>query len=159
MLLVTFRAHEDLFAIDAGRVVEVVPRVDLRRVPHAPSYLAGLLNYRGRIVPVADLGLLLGAQPCRPRLSTRIILVDRAGDERGQAALGLIAESVSEVRAVPGHPEVFPALHLEQAAYLGPIFQVDGDLIQLILVDDVLGGPLREALDRGRSVTDLTGEG
>src|SRR3954452_8069576 len=108
MLLVTFRADEGLFAIDAGRVVEIVPRVDLRAIPHAPASLAGLLNYRGRIVPVADLGLLLGTLPCRPRLSTRIILVDRAGDERGQAALGLIAESVSDVRAVRGHPEVFP---------------------------------------------------
>ena len=76
MLLLTFRAAENLYAVDVARVVEVVPRVDLRRLPHAPGFLAGLFDYRGTVVPVIDLGILLGSERCRDRLSTRIILVD-----------------------------------------------------------------------------------
>src|SRR5207302_1737530 len=59
MLLLVFRVAEDAYAIEAGRVVEVVPRVALRRLPHAPEALAGVFRYRGRVVPVIELGVLL----------------------------------------------------------------------------------------------------
>ncbi len=76
MLLLTFQAADNLYAIDVARVVEVVPRIQLRRLPHAPNFLAGVFDYRGKVVPVVDLGILLGSESCRDRLSTRIILVD-----------------------------------------------------------------------------------
>ncbi len=76
MLLLTFQAADNLYAIDVARVVEVVPRIQLRRLPHAPNFLAGVFDYRGKVVPVVDLGILLGSENCRDRLSTRIILVD-----------------------------------------------------------------------------------
>ncbi len=80
MLLLTFRAAENLYAIDVARVVEVVPRINLRQLPHAPIFLTGVFDYRGKIVPVVDLGVLLGSQSCRDRLSTRIILVNSRPD-------------------------------------------------------------------------------
>jgi chemotaxis-related protein WspB len=76
MLLITFRAAESLFALDIARVVEVVPRINLRQFPHAPAFIAGLFDYRGTVVPVIDLGILLGSEACRNRLNTRIILVN-----------------------------------------------------------------------------------
>ncbi len=76
MLLLTFRAAENLYAIDVARVVEVVPRINLRQLPHAPGFLAGVFDYRGTVVPVVDLGILLGSESCRDWLSTRIILVN-----------------------------------------------------------------------------------
>ena len=63
MLLLVFRVAGDAYAVEAARVVEVVPRVELRALPHAPEALAGLFRYRGRMVPVIDLGVLLGTGP------------------------------------------------------------------------------------------------
>ena len=81
MLLLTFTAGANRYAVDVTRVVELVPRVELQLIPHAPAFLAGLLGYRGKVVPVIDLGLLLDVAPCRDCLSTRIILVnDSPGD-------------------------------------------------------------------------------
>jgi chemotaxis-related protein WspB len=89
MLLLTFRAAESPYAVDVARVVEVVPRIDLRRLPHAPAFLAGVFDYRGMVVPVIDLGILLGSEACPYRLSTRIILVDsRPADRKGHLAAG-----------------------------------------------------------------------
>ena len=63
MLLLVFRVAGDPYAIEATRVVEVVPRVELRALPHArPEALAGLFRYRGQMVPVIDLGVLLGSR-------------------------------------------------------------------------------------------------
>ena len=81
MLLLTFKAGANRYAIDVARIIELVPHVELTTIPHAPSFLAGLLGFRGSVIPVIDLGLLLNSVPCRDCLSTRIILVnDAPGD-------------------------------------------------------------------------------
>ena len=160
MLLLTFTAGAHRYAVDVARVIELVPRVELRVVPHAPASLAGLLGYRGQVVPVIDLGVLLGAAPCRDRLSTRIILVNdapgdqncredlrghsagqpgqpRPGPDRRGSLLGLIAEQVIDL--TPTRPEqVVPApVHLSQAPYLEAIAQLDQGFIPLITVERI----------------------
>lgn len=144
MLLLTFRIREELYALDASGVVEVIPRVVPRTVPHAPAYLAGVFNYRGIIVPAVDLGILLNAGPCRSRLSTRIII---AGDtDSPERLVGLIAESVSDVRPLAKHAATFPPIRRPDAPYLGSVVQVGDDLVQTILVEKLLPESLREAL-------------
>ena len=141
MLVLTFRVAEVPYAVAVRRVVEVVPRVALRAVPHAPGYLAGLLRYRGGAVPVIDLGLLMGDAACEDRLDTRIILVD--GGVHGGAGLGylgLIAERVDDVRRVDESKRAVAGLEIAGAPYLGPVHEVDGGLIQLIEPGKILEG-------------------
>ena len=147
MLLLMFRMLENWYAVAADRVVEVVPRVELRAVPHAPGPLAGLFRYRGRVVPVVDLGLLMGGPACRPRLSTRIIVADGApkGSE-SREWIGLVAEHVNDVRKVAEGDVVSVPVRLGQAPYLGPIVQSREQIIQLIELEHVLSGSLRGAL-------------
>ncbi len=137
-----------------------MPRVELRIIPHAPAFLAGLLGYRGKVVPVIDLGLLLDVTPCRDCLSTRIILVDDSpGDHnrwnqdqedaceeaRESAAnpkptpnlLGLIAEHVSDLTYVKPEQIIPAPVRLPQTPYLGPIVQTDQGIVQLIVIEKV----------------------
>ena len=95
MLVLIFRVAEVAYGVGVKRVIEVVPRVALREIPHAPSFLVGLLRYRGGAVPVVDLGLLIDGKACADRLDTRIILVDGGvHGGSGPGYLGLIAERV-----------------------------------------------------------------
>ena len=80
MLFLLFHLGKDRYALDASRVVEVVPLLTLRRIPQAPRGVAGIFNYRGQPVPAVDLGELMLGQPASPRLSTRIILVHYPDD-------------------------------------------------------------------------------
>jgi chemotaxis-related protein WspB len=137
MLLLTFTAGANRYAVDVARVVEVVPRVELRPVPHAPAFLAGLLGYRGKVVAVIDLSVLLDAPPCPDRLNTRIILVNAAPDLN---ILGLVAERVSDLITVRPEQVSPPAVQLPQAPYLGAIVQTDEGIVQLIAIET-----LREA--------------
>jgi chemotaxis-related protein WspB len=145
MLLLTFRVSDDLYAVAAERVVEVVPRIELRPIPHAPACLAGLFNYRGKAVPVIDLGILLGSTPCLERLHTRVILVDEPGG-RGTHLIGLVAENVSDVMVVRDDQVVLPVMNMEQAPYLGTVVRTDQGLIQIITVEKVLPKSLRDAM-------------
>jgi chemotaxis-related protein WspB len=175
MLLLTFTAGANRYAIDVARVVELVPKVELRAIPHAPAFLVGFLGYRGKVLPVVDLGLLLNGVPCQDRLSTRIILVndaledhnlrkrdrdDSVGDSGHSPSakdhdlnlLGLIAEHVSDLTSV--RPEqVIPApVHLLQAPYFGAIVQTDQGIVQLIAVEKVRDVSLRgEPFGQGAS--------
>jgi chemotaxis-related protein WspB len=148
MLLLTLQADESLYAVDVTRVVEVVPRVNLRRLPHAPVFLAGVFDYRGIIVPVIDLGMLLGSAPCRSLLSTRIVLVDSRPAEQASIGprpwlLGIIAERVSDVVSVKPEGVISAAMQLPTAPYLGSIVELDHEMAQLIVLDRVLDEPLR----------------
>lgn len=158
MLLLTFTAGGEPYALDVTRVIELVPRVGLRAVPHAPAYLAGLLGYRGEVVPVVDLGILLGSSPAALRLSTRIILVnsasgghnrslparerDSARDQAGHgtaAVLGLVAEQVIDLIEV-GTEDVIPApVQIAGAPYLDTIARIDRGFVPMIAVSRLSG--------------------
>lgn len=167
MLLLTFRVAQDLYAVDATRVVEVVPRVEPRPIPRTPAFLAGVFGYRGRVVPAIELGSLLDKGVAPGRLSTRVIVVSarKRSAERGDKPksteesllLGLIAEQVHDVVRVDQHQVAFPSLQLDDAPYLGAMIQVDPltrSLAQLIEVDSVLPPSLRDALFGGWEKTD-----
>ena len=173
MLLLTFRAAENLYAVNVAYVVEVVPRVDLRRMPHSPDFIAGLFDYRGTVVPVIDLGIRLGSEGCRDRLSTRIILVNSrrtdhdlqdgvsdavtqdhhqerrsvrtTGQDPRPWLLGLIAEQVSDVKSVTPEQVISASMQLPQAPYLGAIVDIDHQMIQLMATDKILEDSLQKA--------------
>ncbi len=147
MLLLMFRAADELYAVDAKCVVEVVPRVALRALPHAQGFVAGVFPYRGRVVPVIDVGLMLGGAGARPLLSTRIIVADvSARNQLSVHRLGLIAEQVSGVSRFEQEQKVAESMAWEQAPYLGAMFQAEDGLVQVINVDRILTDSLRDAL-------------
>jgi chemotaxis-related protein WspB len=165
MLLLTFTADLKPFAVAVSRIVEVLPKIELRPIPHAPEFLAGLLNYRGRVVPVIDLGLLLGSTPCRSLLSSRMIVVndirdnlnpegpisaqpgDRAQPTRDQAPvlLGLLAENVNELIYVqPAQISPVP-VQVPNAPYVDAVVHTDRQIVPLIAVQKVRSYVLRGA--------------
>ena len=119
MLLLKFEIGTAAYAIDSARIEEVVPRVQLRSVPHAPEYLPGVFHYRGKVLPVVDLGVLLGGESALDRLSTRIMVV-RTGPDCSRL-LGLLACRVSDLVRVDGSKLQPPAVQLRRAPYLGEV--------------------------------------
>ena len=160
MLLLTLKAGTNRYAIDVARVIELIPHVELTMIPHAPPFLAGLLGYRGKVIPVIDLGSLFHSIPSRQCLSTRIILVSDARHDHnsGTAAfepgsesclpsptgpapdaqlLGLIGEHVSELTYIQPEQLAKAPVRLSQAAFLDAIVQTEGGIIQLIAVERI----------------------
>jgi chemotaxis-related protein WspB len=146
MLLLLFHAGETLYAIDARHVAEVVPRVELRAIPHAPGYLLGLLGYRGRAVPAIDFRRLIGQGPAREALSTRVILTRHVGPDGAARLVGVVAENVSQVARADEFQVVTPAMNLDEAPYLGAVLRYDGGLVQLVEADKLLDRRMQEAL-------------
>lgn len=146
MLFLLFQLGQDRYALDARRVVEVVPLLELKRLPQAPNGVAGMFNYRGQPVPAVDLSELTLGHSATPRMSTRIVLV-RYPDAAGRSHLvGLIAEHATETLRTNPEDFIDSGMRIEAAPYLGPVFMDRRGPIQLLREQHLLSAPVRDLL-------------
>ena len=149
MLLLQFQAGKDRFGMDISRVIEVIPMVIFRPLPHADPAVAGLFNYRGTMAPVIDLTFLLTGEASRPLFSTRVILVDypdRPGQDGERHILGLLAERVTET-VFCTEEDLLPAgIAVAEAPYLGDLLLHAGGMIQRVIIERLLPPSLQETL-------------
>lgn len=86
----------ELFAIDAGIVREILDPVPVTEVPGAKPFVNGVINVRGKVVPMADLRLRFGMPAKAKTIDTRIVVVEIDLDAY-PTAVGLLADKVYEV--------------------------------------------------------------
>lgn len=146
MLFLLFYVKKSLYALDSAGIVEVIPRINLRAIPHAPDYVAGVFDYHGRIVPVIDVGGLMTGEACSDSLGTRIILVRYAPDGMEKGILGLIAEGVTETLKTDAPVTLSSGIRLKDAPYLGDIVRNGEEMIQILDVLKILPDQLKEML-------------
>lgn len=132
------------FAIDLADVAEVGRVPVITRIPGVPGWLAGLTNWRGRILPVLDLRSLLGAEPGSPGGSARLVVVASEG-----VNVGLLVDAVDGTTTVGSDLASFPSVLPGVGAELlcGQVPREDGPIA---VVDVSALVRLREALPRGR---------
>jgi chemotaxis-related protein WspB len=143
MLFLKFRIGNESYALDTTQIAEVLPLLEITRVPLTPVGVAGLINYRGRPVPVIDLSELMLGEPGRPHISTRLILV-----RYGEHLLGLIAEQATEMMRREAGTFTDSGLASDAAPYLGPVTQDGGRLIRRIDVQKLLPPEVSSVLFR-----------
>ena len=146
MLFLLFQLGNDRYALEASRVVEVVPLLALKPLPQAPKGVAGIFNYRGRPVPAVDVGALTLGQPASERLSTRIIIVNYPDDHGRNHLLGLVAERATELLRKDAKEFKDSGVKLGAAPYLGPILMEGRSAIQWIYEQRLLPEPVRQLL-------------
>jgi purine-binding chemotaxis protein CheW len=91
-----FSLADEQYALELLRIREIIEHVPITRVPGMPPAVLGVINLRGRVVPVVDLAVKLGLGPRPLTRWTCFIIVD-ALQEGERVPLGLLADSVSEV--------------------------------------------------------------
>ncbi|TAK31151.1 MAG: chemotaxis protein CheW [Chloroflexota bacterium] len=94
--LVSFSLDEEVFGIEILHVQEIIRMVGVTYVPNAPPFVKGVINLRGRIIPVIALRERLGFPPTEPTKHTRILVV-----ELSSRVIGFVVDAVSEVLRVP----------------------------------------------------------
>ena len=96
MKALTLRLQDELFAVEAGSVREILDLVPITEVPNAPEFVAGLINVRGRVVPLADLRVMFGMDRPEPDKDTRIVVMEIDIDGEPTIA-GILADKVHDV--------------------------------------------------------------
>lgn len=92
----TFKLEEELFALDIGKVREVLDFTSITKVPQTPDYMRGVINLRGSVVPVVDLRLKFGMAMAEQTVNTCVIIVE-VDLEGERVVMGAMADAVQEV--------------------------------------------------------------
>jgi purine-binding chemotaxis protein CheW len=141
---VVVRLGTGRFAVSLASVAEVGRVPSVTRVPGTPVWVAGVANWRGRILPVFDLRSLLGAPESALGTGARLLVLSTDG-----VSVGLLVDAVEGTAVVAASAEAFPANLAGSAARLlaGQLPHPDGP-VAVLDVDAVLR--MRESLPRGR---------
>ncbi len=94
--VVGFRIGRETFGLPISMVREIVRVPEITSVPNAPDYIEGVINLRGRIIPIVDLRKRFGEKSAGRDKKNRIVVV-----ELEKRAIGLIVNSASEVLRIP----------------------------------------------------------
>ena len=96
MNALTLRMQDEMFAIEAGSVREILDLVQITEVPNAPPFVTGLINVRGRVVPLADLRVMFDMDRPPPDKDTRIVVIEIEIEGETTVA-GILADKVYDV--------------------------------------------------------------
>ncbi len=92
----TFKLEDEVFALDIGKVREVLDFTLIAKVPQTPDFMLGVINLRGTVVPVVDMRLKFAMTATVTTVNTCIIIVETEIDGEN-TVLGALVDSVQEV--------------------------------------------------------------
>ena len=107
----TYKLADEVFALDIGKVREVLDFTTVTKVPRTPEFMRGVINLRGSVVPVVDLRLKFGMPKTEKTVDTCVIITEVTVDNE-TTVLGALADSVQEVLDLE-------ADHIEPAPKIG----------------------------------------
>jgi purine-binding chemotaxis protein CheW len=139
--LVTFHLAAEEFGIAIERVQEIIRVGQITGVPNAPEFISGVINLRGRIIPVLDLRKRLSLPEAAITKSSRIMVV-----ETGNKVLGLLVDRVSQVLRLPHASVDAPPEDIDASlGFVRGIGKIDSRLVMIMELDRVLAKDARQA--------------
>jgi chemotaxis-related protein WspB len=148
MTLVAFSLGSQRYGIGIELVTAVLPVPPLRPLAGVPAWVAGLMRFGGRLVPVIDLAMAHGEPPVSRAFGTRVMIVDYPLGDGQSRWLGLMAERVSDIVQIDASTLQAPGVigSLPWLGRLGP--EGDGTLVQLVEVANLMPEAVRALLLR-----------
>ena len=130
----TFFLGEEEYAIEILKVQEIIGLMKITPVPKMPDYIRGVLNLRGKIVPVMNLRTRFGLQEIEDTDETCIIVI-----QHEEYLMGVLVDKVSEVVDIATSDiEEVPSIGGEQSEYLSGIGKIDDSVKMIVEVHKVL---------------------
>jgi len=136
----TFNLDREEYGIGILKIKEIIGMMPVTAVPQTPEYVKGVINLRGKVIPVVDLRLRFGMEPMEYNERTCIIVVEIKGSS-GNILIGTVVDSVSEVLNIKGGdiedtPTFGSKLNTE---YILGMAKMEGGVKILLDIDRVLG--------------------
>jgi len=134
----TFNLAEEVFALDIGKVREVLDFTTVTRVPQTPDFMRGVINLRGNVVPVVDMRRKFGLAATEKTVNTCVIITEVSVDGES-TVLGCMADSVQEVLDLePGQIEPPPRIGTKlNTNFIKGMGKRDEQFIMILDVDQV----------------------
>ncbi len=140
--MVSFNIGNEEFGVDILKVQEINRMVEITKVPQAPSYVDGVINLRGKVIPIVDLRKRFNLEPKEHDQNTRIVVVDI-----NSRTIGLVVDAVSEVLRLEANtieppPEIVTGInskYIKGVAKLEDRLLMFLDLTKVIDISEISG--------------------
>jgi purine-binding chemotaxis protein CheW len=135
--LVTFSLGDEWYGIDIGNVKEISNIVEIYYIPSAPAHVVGTINLRGVIVPVIDLGSLLGLQKSPVDTETSIIVL-----EQNNMTMGILADRIGDIEEVASETVEPPlsTIDKDRVDCLEGGVELNGRLLGILRLEQIVQG-------------------
>lgn len=134
MAMLLFYVGTNRYAVDSKCIIKIVPQVFLEKMPSAPAYVAGFLNWLGLPIPVIDFSRLIEGRESRHAFHSRIMLLK---DSISGRHLGLLGEKVVDILDLSPHQFLTGSFYFSHYPYLAGIYNDDKGIIQRIDVEEL----------------------
>ncbi len=135
--LVSFKIGDEEFGVDILKVQEINRMLEVTRVPNAPEFVDGVINLRGKVIPIIALRRRFGMERKESDKNTRIVVVELNGK-----IVGFVVDAVSEVLRIPRSvteppPPIVAGI---DADYITAVGKLEDRLLILLDLESVLSG-------------------
>lgn len=133
--LVIFSLAKESYGVDIGKVSEIIRPQDITRVPRTPKFMEGVINLRGKVIPVISLRKVFYLPTEDHTKETRIVVVDIEGQQTG-----IMVDAVTEVLRISSTAVEPPASVITNADcdYFLGIAKLDNQMVTLLDLDKIL---------------------
>jgi len=133
--MVLFELGTETYGLDIASVHEIIRMQPITKVPKAPFYVEGVINLRGRVIPVIDIGKKFGFEKIEEIKNNRIVVINIK-----DTTLGIIVDAVTEVIRVPVESidPVSDIVTSGQSAYLLGIAKLPDKMVIILALDKLL---------------------
>ena len=135
----TFHLEKEIYGLEIIKVQEIIKMMDVTRVPKTPSFVRGVINLRGKVIPVMDLRLKFEMESMEDTEKTCVIVVQVNG-AGGSLTIGIIVDEVAEVADI-AQDQIEPApafgSNVNTAFILG-MGKIEKKVLTLLDIDKVL---------------------
>jgi purine-binding chemotaxis protein CheW len=133
--LVSFNIGQEEFGLGIQSIQEINRMVEITRVPNSPDFVSGVINLRGKVIPIINLRKRFGFPPKENDRNTRIIVV-----ELGTMVVGFVVDAVSEVLRIPKNiteppPSIVAGIGSE---YITAVAKLENRLLILLDLERIL---------------------
>lgn len=143
----SFRLGEELFVVDVGKVIEILEIPKITQVPKAPKYMAGVINLRGKVLPLIDTKIKFGLPKIEYTVDTCIVVIEIEIDG-DMLHVGVLVDAVLEVMdieesSIQPSPSIDTKYPLD---FIQGMIQTDENFIMLLNIDEVFSLQEKEML-------------
>ncbi|MFD2369255.1 chemotaxis protein CheW [Brevibacillus sp. GCM10020057] len=133
---ILFKMGDEYYGLSISLVKEIIKPLPVTRFPKSPPYVEGVIDLRGRILPIINLRKMFGLEPAPETVDTRFVDLQLDG-----LNVGIIVDAVSEVMSIPQHliEPAPPIVAGVEGKYLQGIARLNDKLIMLLDVDEIFG--------------------
>jgi purine-binding chemotaxis protein CheW len=135
MEILTINVSGQEFGLAVGSVREIRGWTTVTPLPHAPNYVAGVINLRGAVLPIVDLACRLGFKPTVPTERQVIVVV-----EMGERLVGLLVDGVTDIVTFDAkHVHPTPEIMSDKStAFIHGVALLEGRMIELIVLEKTI---------------------